>query len=110
MYDTIVLETTKTAAPLVGRGDGRDSMESTRGLQQSALTPGAITVRVVLNAKRAFSTGRNEERIERVARQAVEEFWSNKVKVTTFIPVLAIRRVRDLLEQQSDDHSTTGAR
>jgi hypothetical protein len=87
-------------------------MESTRSLQQSALTPGAITARVVLDAKRAFSTGRNEERIERVARQAVEEFWSDQVqvKVTTFIPVLAIRRIRDLLEQQPDNHSTTSAR
>jgi hypothetical protein len=84
-------------------------MESTRGLPQSALTPGAITARVVLDAKRAFSAGRDEERIERVARQAVEEFWSDNVKVTTFIPVLAIRRIRDLLEQQSDNFSTTSA-
>ncbi len=85
-------------------------MEAPRGLHQPAMTPSAITARVVLDAKRAFSNGRDEERVERVARQAVEEFWSGKVKVTTFIPVLAIRRIRDLLEQQSENSSTTGAR
>jgi len=74
------------------------------------LTPSAITARVVLDAKRAFSAVRDEERVERVARQAVEEFWNSKVKVTTFIPVLAIRRIRDLLEQQSDNSSATSAR
>jgi hypothetical protein len=85
-------------------------MESPRGQQPPVMTLSAVTARVVLDAKRAFANGRDEERVERVARQAVEEFWANQVKVTTFIPVLAIRRVRDLLEQQSDNISATSAR
>ena len=85
-------------------------MESPRGHQQPTSTPSAIMARVVLDAKRAFSTVRDEERVERAARQAVEEFWSAKVKVTVFIPVLAIRRIRDLLEQQSENSSATSAR
>ncbi len=85
-------------------------MESPRGYHQPVMTLSAVTARVVLDAKRAFANGRDEERVERVARQAVEEFWVHQVKVTTFIPVLAIRRVRDLLEQQSDNLSATSAR
>lgn len=85
-------------------------MESPRGHHQPVMTLSAITARVVLDAKRAFANGRDEERVERVARQAVEEFWVHQIKVTTFIPVLAIRRVRDLLEQQSDNLSATSAR
>ena len=89
---------------------GEPFMESPSGRQQSTLSPSAITARVVLDAKRAFSTIRDDERVERIARQAVEEFWNDQVKVTTFIPVLAIRRIRDLLEQQSDNSFATSAR
>jgi hypothetical protein len=84
-------------------------MESARG-QQPAMTPSAITARVVTDAKRAFSSLSDDARVERVARQAVDEFWQAQVKVTTFIPVLAIRRVRDLLEQQSGNTSATPPR
>lgn len=84
-------------------------MESARG-HQSAMTPSAITARVVTDAKRAFSSLRDDAQVERVARQAVDEFWQDQVKVTAFIPVLAIRRVRDLLEQQSGNTSATTPR
>lgn len=70
-------------------------MESTFGQQDSLKSMSAVTARVVIDAKRTFGTVADEEFIERCARDAVEELWRDSVKVTSFVPVLAMRRIRD---------------
>jgi hypothetical protein len=61
----------------------------------------ALTNRVVADAKRAFRDVADEQVIERLTREAVAELCDDSIKVTAFVPVLAIRRVRDLIAAQS---------
>lgn len=73
-------------------------MDTLPGLTESPRSPAAITARVLADAKRAYGHLADEDVVERCAREAVEEILSDAVKVTTFVPVLAMRRVRDLIE------------
>jgi hypothetical protein len=73
-------------------------MDSLLGQSESVRTPAAMTARVFADAKRAFSGMANEADLERIARDAVDDLCGGSIKVTTFVPVLAMRRVRDLLE------------
>jgi hypothetical protein len=57
-----------------------------------------MTARVLADAKRAFGGKADEAILERFAKDAVDELCRGSIKVTTFVPVLAMRRVRDLLE------------
>lgn len=77
-------------------------MESLLGQSDATRTPAAITARVLADAKRSFSSLADEAMLERITNVAVDEFFSNTMKVTTFVPVLALRRVRDLLALRSD--------
>ena len=56
-----------------------------------------MTARVVADAKRVYRDMADEGALERCARQAVAELWHHPIKVTAFVPVLALRRVRDVL-------------
>ncbi|MEA2514570.1 MAG: hypothetical protein QOF01_4662 [Thermomicrobiales bacterium] len=73
-------------------------MDSLLGQSESVRTPAAMTARVFADAKRAFSDLADEAMLERFAHQAVDELYRDSTTVTTFLPVLALRRVRDLLE------------
>jgi hypothetical protein len=73
-------------------------MEILLGQSESVRTPAAMTARVSADAKRAFSGLADDAILERFARDAVNELCHGSIKVTTFVPVLAMRRVRDLLE------------
>ena len=73
-------------------------MNTLPGLTESLRTPAAITARVLADAKRAYGHLADESVVERCAREAVEEILNDPVKVTTFVPVLAMRRIRDLIE------------
>ncbi len=73
-------------------------MDSLLGQSESVRTPAAMTARVFADAKRAFSNVADEAVLEQFARDAVDELCRGSIKVTTFVPVLAMRRVRDLLE------------
>jgi hypothetical protein len=75
-------------------------MESLLGQSESVRTPEAMTARVFADAKRAFGGLADDVILERFARDAVGELCDGSIKVTTFVPVLAIRRVRDLIEGQ----------
>jgi len=57
-----------------------------------------MTACVLADAKRAFGGQADEAVLERFATDAVAELCDGSIKVTTFVPVLAMRRVRDLLE------------
>ncbi len=67
---------------------------------EAARTPAAMTARVFADAKRTYSHLADEAMLERCSRQAVDELVCDSTKVTTFVPVLALRRVRDLLEKR----------
>jgi hypothetical protein len=73
-------------------------MDSLLGQNESVRTPAAMTARVFADAKRAFSDLADDAILARFAQDAVNELCRESIKVTTFVPVLAMRRVRDLLE------------
>jgi hypothetical protein len=73
-------------------------MDSLLGQSESVRTPAVLTARVLLDAKRAFRDLADDAILERFAHVAVNELCGDSIKVTAFVPVLAMRRVRDLLE------------
>ena len=68
--------------------------------------PVAMKARIVKDAKRSFTNPGDAIVIERYVSMAVDELYGDSIKVTTFVPVLAMRRVRDLVEVDA----TTAAR
>jgi len=76
-------------------------MDSLFGQTEAGRTPATMTARVIADANRTFSHLGDEVLLERCAEQAVNELYRDSTRVTTFVPVLALRRVRDLLEKRS---------
>jgi hypothetical protein len=54
--------------------------------------------RVLADARRAYPGVVDDAFLERCANEAVAELWGDSIKVRTFVPVLALRRVRDVVE------------
>jgi hypothetical protein len=75
----------------------QETMEGLTG-QREIKSPGAMEARVAADAKRAFSSRADDVVIDHYVRQAVDELALDTVRVTTFVPVLVLRRVRELLE------------
>lgn len=71
------------------------------GQRESTRTPASMADRVAADAKRAFSNRVDQVVIDRYVQQAVGELSLETVKVTTFVPVLAMRRVRELIESST---------
>lgn len=57
----------------------------------------AMTDRVVADARRLYHHLADDRVIEGCARRAVAEIWPGALKVTSFVPVLAMRRVHETL-------------
>lgn len=72
-------------------------METLLGQQESLKSAEAVTRRVVNEARRAFEGIVDEPALEEAARLAVTELWRDSIKVTTFVPVLAMRRIREII-------------
>jgi hypothetical protein len=53
--------------------------------------------RVVADAKRLYGSLVNDVVLEQHAREATAEIWTDSIRVTHFVPVLALRRVRETL-------------
>ena len=69
--------------------------------QDRAATPEAMRQRVLGEARRAFANGAvSESDLEHCVAAAVSGLWTERTRVTSFIPVLALREVRTLLEQR----------
>lgn len=68
------------------------------GQQRSTKSPAALAARVTIDAKRAFGNWADDREIDRYVRQAMDELTVQPLRVSTFVPVLALRRVRELLE------------
>ena len=68
-------------------------------LTDRPITREAIEDRVLADARRAFA-GTPEPVLEESVRRAVATLWTDDPRVTTFIPVLALREVRALLGRE----------
>jgi hypothetical protein len=82
-------------------------METLLGQQDATRTEDAVTRRVVIEAKRAFESVADEDFIEQAAQHAVKELWRDSIRVTTFVPVLAMRRVRETVDQRRTHETGT---
>jgi len=78
-------------------------MEALLGQQESMKTEDAVTRRVVIDAKRVFDGKADDAFLERCATSAVRELWRNAIKVTTFVPVLAMRRIRESVDERESE-------
>jgi len=84
---------------------------------ESLSNPAAMTARVLTDARRAFPNVADGPDLERYAHAAVADLWGDSIRVRSFVPVLALRQVRDMLEGRGQrrgpatgvDHVTTGA-
>jgi hypothetical protein len=74
-------------------------METLIGGQETLRTVDAVTRRVLTDAKRSFEGLVDDVVLEAAAREAVSELWQDSIKVTTFVPVLALRRMREIVLQ-----------
>ena len=74
-----------------------DSQETVAG-EPTIATPTAMAARVLVDARRTFGDDADELVLEGFVRRAVTDLWGDTIKVTSFVPVLALRQVRDLLE------------
>ncbi|MGH2535100.1 MAG: hypothetical protein ACRDJW_22790 [Thermomicrobiales bacterium] len=73
-------------------------MDHLLGQMNGYKSSGAVVDRVLVDAKRAYIGVVDEAFLERCSREAVEELWGDAIKVRNFVPVLAFRRVRDIVE------------
>ena len=64
-------------------------------------TPASMATRVLKDARRAFGDTVEPAELERCAEAAVADLWRDSIKVTTFIPVLALRQIREMLDHRS---------
>lgn len=75
-------------------------MDTLLGSNESLKSEDAMTRRIVIDAKRAFDGAADESLLETAAQEAVRALWQDSIKVTTFIPVLAMRRIREIVNAQ----------
>jgi hypothetical protein len=74
-------------------------VESFIGQQEALSSPAAMTARVLVDAKRTFGEVADVDVLERYVEHAVAGLWQETIKVKTFVPVLAMRQIRDMLER-----------
>jgi hypothetical protein len=82
-------------------------MENLLGQQETLRSPESVTRRLVIDAKRNFEGVADDEFLEKSAREAVYELWGDSIKVTAFVPVLAMRRLKEIVYSRED--SSNGA-
>jgi hypothetical protein len=63
----------------------------------SAPTVASMSEKVVADAQRSFAADVDATLLERQVHEIVAQLWTESTKVTTFIPVLALRDLRDRL-------------
>ena len=64
------------------------------GQQEGLDDPALVVERVLEEVRRAFD-GFDPSFLERVTREAVDELWGESIRVTSFVPVLAMRQIRE---------------
>jgi hypothetical protein len=74
-------------------------------LQQAITSPEAAWKRVAADAEAIYGDQAPDPAwIEAKARQAVEELWTDDLRIRAFVPVLAMRRVRELVDRELARH------
>ena len=58
--------------------------------------PAALTARVLADARRAFGDRMATPVRERYGREAVADLWGDSTRVRMLVPVLTLRRVRNM--------------
>lgn len=61
-----------------------------------------MSERVVADAKRLYGGLVSDVVLEQRAIEATAEVWTDPIKVTHFVPVLALRRVREMLAEAGE--------
>ncbi len=74
-------------------------MDRLRG-KDGLTSPDMIRARVLKDAQRSLG-GVAPADLERCVQIAVSNLWTERTRVTSFIPVLALRDVREMLERQA---------
>ena len=69
--------------------------------QESTLTAETVANRLIVDAKRDIGVGADDRFLEQCAHEAVREVWHDAVRVTTFVPVLAMRRMREMVSSRA---------
>ena len=75
-------------------GEGEERMEQ----GEAAMTSGTMTARVVSDAQRLFGDRATAPVLEDYAQAAVSDLWQDSIKVTRFVPLLALRQVKEMLD------------
>ena len=73
------------------------------GNPENALSVDSVANRLVKDAKRDLGSAADDRFLEQCAWEAVRDVWHDEVKVTTFVPVLAMRRMREIVSVRSVD-------
>jgi hypothetical protein len=68
----------------------------------SAPTAASMAEKVVADAQRSFAADVDATLLERQVHEIVAQLWTESTKVTTFIPVLALRDLRERLTNGHD--------
>jgi hypothetical protein len=76
--------------------------------QRDLSDPETMTERVMSEARRTFSD-LPDDRLHGVVQGAVTDLWTDSVKVTSFIPVLAMRSVKERIESDQRVAEPSGA-
>lgn len=63
----------------------------------------ALVDRVTSDAVLFYGNRADEGELQRHAEHAVDEICNSPVKVTAFVPILALRRVGELLDESNQD-------
>ena len=76
-------------------------MEGFGGQGDTISTPAPMTARILNDARRVWGNEIEVPVPERCAEEAFAELRRDSIKVRTFVPVLALRQIRDMLDQRS---------
>jgi hypothetical protein len=68
--------------------------------KDSAQTPDSVARRLVDDARRSYDGRIDDATLEQCARDAVGYIWHDSIRVTIFVPVLATRRMREILSSR----------
>ncbi len=68
--------------------------------QERLTSPDMVRARVLKDAQRSMD-GVAPAELELYVQVAVSNLWTEQTRVTSFIPVLALRDVREMLERQA---------
>lgn len=68
--------------------------------QDGFASPDMVRARVLKDAQQSH-VGVDSAEIEQCVQTALGSLWTEQTRVTTFIPVLALREVREMLERRA---------